>query len=247
MAAAVQPISIMPHEAYVDVSVDVDVDVNGDGRANDRPYVFEPVTTPDPFVADGLRALLANGAPTARQCLANRLGAIVDPCRGPWSLRSAPLNVTLIPSRLHLPQRVTWSCSLNNPLGAMELLLRGSSAQGWGQQRAPASTLLHVVGFDPNGPAFRYRVNPDFGSVTSQRTQPRVPAILSTVFGIDVGPSAERADTHFPADPLDSHREPAEATAAQCRAIPRSRRAPLDASQYHRRRRCDRRSLVGLL
>ena len=62
-------------------------DINGDGYANDRAFVFDPASpTTDPAVADGIRSLLANGSPSARDCLSKQLGTVANrsSCEGPW-------------------------------------------------------------------------------------------------------------------------------------------------------------------
>lgn len=59
-------------------------DVNGDGRANDRAFIFDPARAPSATVASDLRALLASSSSHVRQCLT-------------WQLdrpRSSPISQT---------------------------------------------------------------------------------------------------------------------------------------------------------
>jgi hypothetical protein len=62
-------------------------DVDGDGRAGDRAFVPDPARAGDAALADGIRALLADGPATARRCLERSLGRVAarNGCRGPWT------------------------------------------------------------------------------------------------------------------------------------------------------------------
>src|SRR5439155_1505475 len=61
-------------------------DVNGDGARNDRALVFDPATTVDTAVANGMRALLATASPGVRTCLQSQVGRVAarNSCTGPW-------------------------------------------------------------------------------------------------------------------------------------------------------------------
>ena len=61
--------------------------MNGDGRANDRAFVFDPATASDPALAAAMGSLLANGSGYARDCLRRQVGRIADrnSCVGPWT------------------------------------------------------------------------------------------------------------------------------------------------------------------
>lgn len=169
-------------------------DVNGDGYANDRAFVFVPATNTDPAIDAGMRELLMNGSASARECLARQLGSLAarNSCQSPWT-SSANLNISFNPTKLRLPQRATLSFSVNNPLGAADLLLHGQDKlHGWGQFSFPDQTLLYVRGFDAANQRYKYEVNPRFGSTNPQFSQFRSPVTLTMSLRVDVGPSRER-------------------------------------------------------
>ena len=169
-------------------------DVNGDGYNNDRAFIFEPTSAADPAVASAIRTLLESGSASARDCLASQLGRLAtrNSCQGPWT-SSANLNISFNPTKIRLPQRATLSFSVNNPLGAADLLLHGQgNLRGWGQFAFPDQTLLYVRGFDPLAKSYKYEVNPRFGSTNPQFSQFRQPVTLTMSLRVDVGPSRER-------------------------------------------------------
>src|SRR5207237_5293502 len=61
-------------------------DINGDGSRNDRAYIFNPATTSDTAVANGMARLLANGPANARDCLLGQVGTIAgrNSCGSAW-------------------------------------------------------------------------------------------------------------------------------------------------------------------
>ena len=169
-------------------------DINGDGFANDRAFVTDPSGTSDSTLAAGMRALLAGGSASARECLRRQLGRIADraSCEGPWTA-AATLTLSFNPLRLRLPQRANLSFQLSNPLGAADLLLHGDDKlRGWGQQFVPASQLLFVRGFDPVARRFLYDVNQRFGSTAAAQSAMRNPIALTAMLRFDVGPTRER-------------------------------------------------------
>jgi hypothetical protein len=95
--------------------------------------------------------------------------------------------------KLRLPQRATLSLSVDNPLGAADLLLHGENKlHGWGQLSFPDQTLLYVRGFDPTTQRYKYETNPRFGSTNPQFSTFRAPVRLTIQLRVDVGPSRER-------------------------------------------------------
>jgi hypothetical protein len=169
-------------------------DVNGDGYNNDRAYIFRPALAGDSALEAGMRTLLESGSAAARDCLTSQLGRLAErnSCQGPWT-SSANLNFSFNPTKIRLPQRATLSFSVNNPLGAADLLLHGENAlRGWGQNAFPDQTLLYVRGFDPATKTYKYEVNPRFGSTNPQFSQFRQPVTLTMSLRVDVGPSRER-------------------------------------------------------
>ena len=62
-------------------------DVNGDGRGGDRAFIPDPAKESDVALAAQLRALLATGSTTAKECVLSNLGQAAgrNSCRGPWT------------------------------------------------------------------------------------------------------------------------------------------------------------------
>jgi hypothetical protein len=169
-------------------------DVNGDGYNNDRAFVFAPGSAPDSATNAGMAQLLASANDDVRSCLNSQLGRIASrgSCRAPWS-SSASLNVTLDRVKFRMPQRFNISFSLQNPLGAADLLMHGSgSLRGWGQTPTPDRQLLYVRGFDAATQTYRYEVNQRFGATLPQFLTLRSPVVLTTSVRIDMGPTRER-------------------------------------------------------
>jgi hypothetical protein len=169
-------------------------DINGDGYANDRAFIFNPATTNDTAVANGMRALLANGSASARDCLTRQVGRIADrnSCQGPWTA-TANLVFSFNPVKVRMPQRANLSFQLANPLGAADLALHGEGhLHGWGQSAYPSSQLLLVRGFDPVTRRYLYDVNQRFGATSVAQTAIRTPVTLTTMLRVDVGPTRER-------------------------------------------------------
>jgi hypothetical protein len=169
-------------------------DVNGDGYGNDRAFVWAPGASPDSATNAGMTQLLANGSDGVRSCLNAQVGRIASrgSCRAPWS-SSASLNVTLDRVKFHMPQRFNISFSLQNPMGAADLLMHGSgSLRGWGQTPTPDRSLLYVRGFDATTQTYRYEVNQRFGATLPQFLTLRSPVVLTTSIRVDMGPTRER-------------------------------------------------------
>jgi hypothetical protein len=170
-------------------------DINGDNTSfNDRAFVFDPATTSDPAVAEGIQALLDNGSSSARECLASQLGRLArrNSCTAPWSITGSSLRINIHPIKLKLPPRANISFSVTNPLGAADLLINGSdNLKGWGQRRNPDQSLLFVRGFDQATQTFKYEVNRRFGATSAQQTTARQPVIITASIGFDIGPTRD--------------------------------------------------------
>jgi hypothetical protein len=177
-------------------------DVNGDGLANDRAAVFAPAAADaagDAALAAGTRALLDGAPGNARACLRRALGdgaagagasvAGRNGCEGPWT---AALNARLGYGR-PLPRvgrRVNLALNLANPLGGLDQLLHGGRTRGWGAPALPDPVLYQVRGFDaagPQGPRFRYAVNPRFGRTHAGAAGLRPPFRLTLDVALDLG------------------------------------------------------------
>lgn len=171
-------------------------DINGDGYANDRAFIFDPATVGDTTIASGMRALLANGSSSARDCLTRQMGTIAsrNSCQGPWTTQ-AGLGFSFNPVKVRMPQRTTVSFNISNPLGAADLLFHGeNNLHGWGQSVFPNANLLSVRGFDPTTQRFKYEVNQRFGATSVQQNAIRNPVTLTAMLRVDVGPARERQD-----------------------------------------------------
>lgn len=152
-------------------------DINGDGaRGNDRAFVFDPQSSPDTSLANGMQRLLGAASGGARRCLEAQMGTIAsrNSCTGPWQ-PSLDLQFNYRPAILGLNRRLTISLLTQNLLAGVDQLLHGSNLRGWGQLARPSQTLLSVTGFDPVGGRFLYAVNERFGATASNTVALRSP------------------------------------------------------------------------
>ena len=155
-------------------------DINGDGRNNDRAFVFDPATAAaagDSAVANGMTRLLANASPRSRDCLLSQMGKVASrsSCMGPWS-PALDLQANIRPSAFGLDRKLTISVSTLNALTGLDQLLHGNDKlHGWGQPSFPDRTLLYVRGFDPTTDTYQYQVNEHFGATNGTRNAFRVP------------------------------------------------------------------------
>ncbi|HEY1951203.1 MAG TPA: carboxypeptidase regulatory-like domain-containing protein [Gemmatimonadaceae bacterium] len=159
-------------------------DVNGDGRNNDRAFVFRPADAAaagDTAVANGMTRLLASTSSRARDCLLAQMGKVASrsSCSSPWS-PSLDLQANIRPAGFGLDRRLTISVSTLNLLTGIDQLLHGSdNLRGWGQPSFPDRTLLYVRGFDPTTNTYKYQVNEHFGVANGTRNAFRVPFQLA--------------------------------------------------------------------
>lgn len=168
-------------------------DVNGDGYANDRAFIPNPATTADPALAAAMQSLLASSPDYVKECLQRQLGTVAlrNSCDGPWTSQ-ANLSISFNPVKLRLPQRAQLSFLVNNPLGAIDLLVHGENhLAGWGQQPFPDATLLYVAGFDRTAQRYKYQVNPRFGSANPLFQPFRTPVTVTALLRFDIGPTRE--------------------------------------------------------
>jgi hypothetical protein len=163
-------------------------DINGDGQRNDRSFVFDPGTSTDTTIVNGMRTLLASGPGTARQCLPKQFGrpAERNGCSGPW-VPGLDMKLTVTPQAL-LAKRLTLSVTALNALVGIDQLLHGAeNIRGWGQDASVDQRLLFVTGFDPVTKSYRYRVNQHFGAASGALNPFRIPFVLSVQAKIAVG------------------------------------------------------------
>jgi hypothetical protein len=168
-------------------------DVNGDGAVNDRAFIFDPASA-DAATSASMRALLANGSASARECLDAQIGRLADrgSCAAPWTVTNA-VQVKLNPQKLRLPKRATVYLSVFNPLGIADLALHGGDdIRGWGQRIPADQNLLFVRGFDSNSRQFRYEVNQRFGSTRPRESMTHTLPYVSLGVNVDIGVSRER-------------------------------------------------------
>lgn len=163
-------------------------DINGDGLPNDRAFVFDPAQVADTSMAHGLSQLL-QGSASARACLMTQLNAPArrNSCRGPWTSTSSA-QLAFDGPTVGLTRRATFLITAANPLSGFDALVHGvNGIHGWGQPALPDPILYAVQGFDPATGAFRYSVNPNFGSTHVSSSSLRVPFRLSFSASITLG------------------------------------------------------------
>ena len=155
-------------------------DINGDGRNNDRAFVFDPsnpIVAGDTSLANGMTRLLAGTSARARECLIAQMNKVAarSSCSSPWS-PSLDLQANIRPASFGLDRRLTISVIALNTLTGLDQLLHGSgNLRGWGQPSFPDRTLLYVRGFDPTTQTYQYQVNEHFGVTNGTRNAFRVP------------------------------------------------------------------------
>jgi hypothetical protein len=172
-------------------------DVNGDGRNNDRAFVFRPadaLAANDTAVANGMTRLLASTSARARECLMAQMGRVASrsSCSSPWS-PSLDLQANIRPAGFGLDRRLTISISTMNALTGLDQLLHGNDKlHGWGQPSFPDRTLLYVRGFDPATSTYQYQVNEHFGVANGTRNAFRVPFQLAIQGRLTLGTDPAR-------------------------------------------------------
>ena len=164
-------------------------DVNGDGLAKDRAFVFDPTTTSDIALANGMRALL-NGAQSAtRRCLLQQLGrvAVRNSCDGPWT---AMLNAQIMyMGKLPFSRWGSVALYFSNPLGGLDQFIHGADhLRGWGTFATPDPVLYSVRGFDPAANRFIYTVNSRFGDTRPSGTTMRAPFRVTLDISVNLAP-----------------------------------------------------------
>ena len=167
-------------------------DINGDGRSNDRAFIFDPAQSAGTAFGTSLQSLLDHGSRSARDCLRSQLGTIADhnSCVGPWTLGNSTLRIAFNPSRIRLPQRTTLSFTVSNPVGGADLLLHGSDhLHGWGQTPFIDQSLYFVRGFDAANSKYTYEVNQRFGSTRATQTTSRTPVVATMQLSVNFAPT----------------------------------------------------------
>ena len=180
-------------------------DVNGDGRSGDRAFIPNPAAESDAVLAGQMRSLLADGSPSAKDCLLANLGRVVgrNGCRGPWS---ESLNIQWRPP---MPKRwdgrVTPTVYLQNVLAGVDQALHGTSdLRGWGSQPTPDPVLLVPRGFDPSEKRFRYDVNPRFADTRAGRIIGRDPFRIVIDFSLNLSTNFDLQQLRRAVEPVRS-------------------------------------------
>jgi hypothetical protein len=157
-------------------------DVNGDGRNDDRAFIFDPARVTDPVLAGQMDSLLASAPARTRACLESQLGQLAsrNSCVTGWRLQP-DVNVGInlpwqnvglgrFDDRLHI------SITTVNAVGAL-LRVAGLENSALGRATGAAYSidpnLLYVDGFDPDTREFHYRVNQQFGEGEARRYRNR--------------------------------------------------------------------------
>ena len=169
-------------------------DVNGDGLRNDRPFIFDPLSSPDSAVANGMSRLLVSAPDRARQCLTAQTNTIAtrNSCSVPWAT-SFDLQANIKPNSFGLKRNLTISVVGVNTLAGIDRVLHGNdNLHGWGQPVFPDRTLLYVRGFDPVSQRFLYQVNEHFGAANGSRNAFRVPFQLAIQGRLTLGTDPAR-------------------------------------------------------
>jgi hypothetical protein len=172
-------------------------DINGDGYFNDRAFIYNPATTTDTAVANGMKNLLASAPSTVRNCLERQIGTVAgkNSCEAPWST-SLSLRISLISQALKvIPDRATISLGIANPLTGLDALVHGpNNLHGWGAPATVDQNLLEVRGFDAATQSYVYQVNGNFGSNRSSTAAFLAPMQVTLDVRVDVGEERERQD-----------------------------------------------------
>jgi hypothetical protein len=169
-------------------------DINGDGYSNDRAFVFNPSTTSDSALRNGMERLLAAAPRAARDCLTQQFGSVAarSSCIAPWAVTNLTLQLVPESHLVGLGNRGTASIYVNNVLGGIDQLLHGPDRlHGWGEFAIPDPTLLSVRGFDRTSSQFLYVVNPQFGSSAAFRNLFRHPFSISLDVRFDIAPDRQ--------------------------------------------------------
>jgi hypothetical protein len=118
-------------------------DVNGDGYVNDRVF-SDPAM---PIVGDG----------AAVACLRSAAGRMVgnNECRGPWRVNSM-VRLDARGQSVHIPQRMTLSLIVDNPLAVI-------NSEHFGGAAGVDPVAYHVTGFSAAAQAFELEPNAHFG------------------------------------------------------------------------------------
>jgi len=167
----------------------VSSDVNGDGRANDRAYLFLPGTAGSSAFDDALANLKAGAPSKISNCLTRQSGraAARNSCEGPWTANLHAQLTASVGRTIGLRRTAIIALGIDNPLGGIDQLLHGSRRlRGWGSRSIPDPVLYNVRGFDAARNSFVYEVNPRFGNTHPSRALTRTPFRVTLDVSMDI-------------------------------------------------------------
>jgi hypothetical protein len=152
-------------------------DINGDGRSNDRAYIFNAT---DPQYGAAMQSLLAASPKPIRDCLQRQQGRIAgrNSCMTPWTAGAdAFVGLMFRPQWLGPTHGSTaLSIQLMNPLSGLDQALGGAlRTETWNRAAYSDPTMFYVRGFDPAGQRFLYDLNPNFGTGRNLSRRVRAP------------------------------------------------------------------------
>jgi hypothetical protein len=169
-------------------------DINGDGSSNDRAFIYNPATTGDTAIANGMNRLLATAPARIRSCLESQIGQIAgrNTCTSAW-YPNVSMQINYRPDRFGLKRNLMLSFALTNPIAGVDLLMHGeNNLQGWGQPARINSQLLYVTGFNPTTNNFTYSVNEKFGDQRSNQLIITRPFQVQLTARYTIGPDYAR-------------------------------------------------------
>ena len=169
-------------------------DINGDGARNDQAFVFDPATTSDTAVANGMRRVIASAPESVRDCLIRSLGKVAERngCTNPWS-GTFDVQLNLRPTWGGLDRRLTISLSTINLLAGLDRWAHGAdNLAGWGATPRADPVLLTVHGFNSANNAYVYQVNERFGQSATASQAFRTPVQISLQARLTFGPDPVR-------------------------------------------------------
>jgi hypothetical protein len=146
----------------------VNRDINGDGASrNDIAYVFDPRSTADTSIANGMSRMLDNVPGRIADCIESQFGKIAErnSCRNGWT-QNLSFRANFRPNlpQVGLGRRLTLSLNATNVLNGLDQLFNGAdNLKGWGEASNSDANLLEVRGFNAATKTFQYQVNENFG------------------------------------------------------------------------------------
>ena len=169
-------------------------DINGDGARNDRAFIFNPATTSDTVISNGMARMLAAVPARVRDCIAKQFDQIAgrNSCEGAWTPQLS-IQLNYRPDRFGLKRNLMLSFALNNPMAGLDRIIHGQdNLQGWGQPNRVDNQLLFVRGYDPLNNRYLYQVNERFGDGRKGTVVQTNPFLIAVTARYTIGPDRAR-------------------------------------------------------